>query len=248
VAIGLPMEAVNDFFDQAAPEIFRANWFSKISSLWSTKYGSDVLEAELQNLFGTHTLGDCKTKFIAPAFDTASGRNVYFQSYGVSDAQPDEIIYAELDLELWKVCRASAAAQTYFPAFQLHDLNLIDGGNTGNAAPDSLVLAEAYEISSSELRMLSLGTGAARWTGGALGNAGLLHAGVATIDILFSGANANSVWQAASVLGNNHLRLDPQLTKNYELDDASSETLNDLEVAAENIVADHREALKGFLQ
>ena len=33
VAVGLPMKAVNDFFDQAAPKIFARHWFTNFHQL-----------------------------------------------------------------------------------------------------------------------------------------------------------------------------------------------------------------------
>ena len=252
VAIGLPMKSVNDFFDEAAPKIFARSAWNSLRQLWGAKYSSVMLEAALQNIFGTHTLADCKTKFICTAFDTASGRNVYFQNYGLTVNGADEIIFGAdspmMNFPLWQIVRASASAQTYFPACQIADMALIDGGNTGSAAPDMICLSEALEQGAplAEIQILSLGTGAARWAGGALVNPGILQAGLATLNILFSGTNANEVWQAASVLGSNHCRLDPQLAQNYALDDASPTTLSGLEIAMETELARHLELIKPF--
>jgi hypothetical protein len=252
VSLGVPMKAVNDFFDQAAPEIFEGSWWCDVRRLWQSKYGAMRLEAALKQIFGKFTLSDCKTKFICTAFDTKSGRNVYFQNYGETTFVGEEIIITPDtygDLPLWQIVRASAAAQTYFPAFKSNDMVLIDGGNTGSAAPDMVCLSEALEMGwmLSEIQMLSLGTGASKWKGGALRDPGLLRAGVATISIQFSGSNAQEVWQAASVLGPSHCRLDPDLQEDYELDDASAETLSALELAMNQTIARNWKKLKPFL-
>ena len=256
VAIGLPMKAVNDFFDQSAPKIFTSHWWTPVTQLWGAKYSSVDLGSALQDIFGTHTLADCKTKFLCTAFDTVSGRNVYFQSYGTSSETDEEVVFAGDrygNLLLWEIVRASGSAQTYFSAAKIFELglvgmDLIDGGNTGSAAPDMVCLAEALAMGTpqSTIQMLSLGTGAAKWSGGALENPGIVKAGLATLGILFSGTNAQEVWQAASVLGSNHCRLNPQLSQNYALDDASPGTLGALELAMQVEMSRRVDLLKPF--
>lgn len=257
VAIGLPMKGVNDFFDKSAPKIFAGSvvgsWWNTVTQLWSSKYSAAALEAALQELFGGHTLADCKTKFICTAFDTASGRNVYFQNYGTSSYNDDEIIFGAdspmMNFPLWQICRASAAAQTYFPALNLGTMVLIDGGNTGNNAPDMLCLTEAINGGAppDAIQMLSIGSGKTKWDVSGMSNPSVLRAALATIKIVFAGGEANAVWQAASLLGKNHFRLESDLGAGYAIDDASPKTLDALNLAMNLAIAQHPELLKPFL-
>ena len=257
VAIGLPMKAVNDFFDVSAPKIFGGSpvgpWWNTFTQLWSSKYSAAALEAALQELFGGHTLADCRTKFICTAFDAASGRNVYFQNYGASRYSAEEIVFGAdspmMNFPLWQICRASAAAQTYFPALNLGTMTLIDGGNTGNNAPDMLCLTEALANGAAlaDISMLSIGSGKTKWDVSGMSNPSVLRAALATIRIVFAGGESNAVWQAAGLLGKNHCRLESDLGNGFAIDDARPATLDALELAMETAIARNLELIRPFL-
>lgn len=227
IAVGLPMSEVNRFFDQEAPKIFQTSIWRKLGRLWdSAKYPATQLESSLRSVFGEHTLADCKTRFIAPSFDMASGRNVYFQSYGRSYESDEEIIVGpDSGVKLWEVCRASSAAQTYFPAFELRDMVLWDGGNTGLNAPDTLVLSEARNerLEDGAMEMLSLGSGKVPWgkTGKDFVNPNLASAMAGTIQVVFQSPEQSSVWLAQQALGSRYWRVNPPLPTVIEIDDAS---------------------------
>jgi len=253
VAIGLPMKAVNGFFDKSAPEIFARGIFTPIRQMWGPKYSPYALESALQNLLGNFTLSDCHIPFVACAFDVASGRNVYFQSYGKSHADSQEIVIApdtHPNLPLWQICRASAAAQTYFPAFIIDDMVLIDGGNTGCNAPDMLCLTEALNAGHalSDIKMLSIGGGRTAWTadGDAMINPSIIRAALATINVVFAGGENNAVWQAESLLRGNHYRLESDLGQGLAIDDASPNALDLMTTAMCLQMNNHPELLGAF--
>jgi hypothetical protein len=238
IAAGIPMSQAIKFFDADAPKIFHTDMLGDVESvgrLWkSAKYSPAALEASLQSLLGDRTLGDCKTGLIGTAVDMVTGRNVYFQSYGSSRMDDDEIILApDSGIKLWQAARASSAAQSYFPAFHLNGMVLWDGGGTGDNAPDMLVYTESLTAPGprSGIRMLSLGAGKMPWpfAGEDLTDPGIVKVLEATLQILFSCGEASEVWQAASFLGVGHVRLNPFLGKTYAIDDASTATLAALE-------------------
>lgn len=252
LAVGLPMEAVNRFFDRDAPKIFRHSWRNSVLQLWGEKYDAEALEEALFKLLGSRTLGDCKTKFIATAFDADSGRNVYFQSYGNSFENELEVVVAadeNSDVSLFQICRASAAAQTYFPAEPFWGMTLIDGGNTGNNAPDMLCLTEAIEmgVPVGSIKMLSIGSGRTRWPVSGMRNPCLLRPALATIKMVFAGGESNAVWQAESILGQNHYRLEADLGAGFAIDDASVKTLSDIEFAMESAIARNLNLIEPFI-
>lgn len=231
VAIGLPMSEANRFFDSEAPKIFKTSIWRKLGRIWdSAKYPADQLEKSLKSVFGEHTLADCKTRFIATSFDMASGRNVYFQSYGHSYESEDEIVIGpDSGMKLWQVCRASSAAQTYFPAFCYKGMVLWDGGNTGLNAPDMLVISEAKNdgLVISGLEMLSLGSGNTKWNrvGSEFVNPNLAAAMVGTLQIVFAAPEQSAVWLAAQELGRNYTRINPNLPEVLGIDDASRRSM-----------------------
>ncbi|MDE2102849.1 MAG: patatin-like phospholipase family protein [Patescibacteria group bacterium] len=225
VAIGLPAKDILAFFQQDAPVIFGSPrwWLQRLRGCY--KYDAAALEAALQKHLGEHTLADCVTPFIATAIDMSTGRNVYFQSYGKSGADEDEIIIGpDSGWKLWEVCRASSAAQSYFPAFVKGGMVLWDGGFSGQNAPDLLLLDEVND--DRKAAMLSLGHGRLPWT---VKGADMIRPSfkqvIAASLAMATGAPAQAaVWGAKRRLGTRHLRVDPPLARDYGIDDASGPT------------------------
>jgi len=224
LAVGIPATQIEQFFTVSAPKIFAGSWLNSIGSLWGSKYSPAQLEIALQAILGTKTLRDCKTNFISTSYDWATDRPVYFKSFEASYETPDFIVLGnDSDIMLWQVCRASSAAQTYFPAFKYDGMTLMDGGNTGDNAPDMLVLCEMLENNSrKDVQLLSIGAGETIWTENPVSmiNPSILRAGLATIKIVFSAGEDAQVYKARHLLGNNYYRLSPNLGDGIAIDDA----------------------------
>ena len=231
VATEVPTARINQFFDESAPKIFHANpWQLAAARLFhAAKYNPSALEAALKELLLGMTLGDCCTRFLATAVDMATGRNVYFQSYGASEASEDEVVIGpDSGMLLSDVCRASSAAQTYFPALQKGPWTFWDGGTTGCNAPDMLALIEAQQFADARsIRMLSLGAGRTSWPykGSDLVDPGAVTALKATVRAVYACGETNEVWQARYLLGSRHIRVNPDLPSAFGIDDASPATL-----------------------
>ena len=224
LATGMPASKISDFFSVSAPAIFKGNWWNRVSSLWGPKYGAEALEKALQETLGTKTLSDCRTAFIATAYDWASDRPVYFKSFEKSGANKNYIVVGpDSGIQLWQICRASSAAQTYFPAYKYNGMTLLDGGNTGDNAPDMLLLTEMLEYSDlKKVRMLSLGSGDTVWDENteSMVSPSLPRAGLETIKIVFSAGEDAQVYKASHILAGNHIRLSPDLGNGIAIDDA----------------------------
>lgn len=237
IALGVPMARVNQFFDDDAPLIFHGGAIALMRIWHSAKYDPEPLEHALQEMVGDATLADCKTRFVATAVDMNSGRNVYFQSYGVSSQDDTEIIIGpDSGVRIWEVMRSSSAAQTYFPGYRLSlnipnigplDLCLWDGGSTGCNAPDMLVYTEAQAFApENEIKMLSLGAGRMKWKflGMDLVNPPIKDALAATLEIVYACGETNEVWQARTFLRDRHLRLNADLGLGFAIDDSTPAT------------------------
>ena len=224
LSIGISANKIEQFFTQDAGVIFSSNVFSTIGSAFGPKYSATQLEESLKSMLGFATLKDCKTKFVATSFDCVSGLPVYFKSYVTSSRDEDGIIIGyDNPIELWQICRASSAAQTYFSAYEIDDMILIDGGNAGDNAPDVLLAVEALQYESlNNIKMLSLGTGNSKWdfNANAMVSPSPIRAGLSTIKIVFSAGVSGDVWKAAQLFGNNHYRLSPDLGDGIAIDDA----------------------------
>jgi hypothetical protein len=238
LALGIPASTCKQFFTTHSPLIFKKNWLSLISVLWGAKYNSSIIEAKLQECLGDATLADCKTRFIATSYDWATDRPVYFKSFEKSSETKDWVVLGyDSPIKLWQVCRASSAAQTYFPAYKYQDMILMDGGNIGDNACDMLVISECAQIAPlTEWQVLSLGAGDTVWKErpSLMVNPSAAVAGLATIKIIFSAGESSDVYKAYQILGDkNYLRVSPDLGNGYAIDDASVKTLNALGAAAD---------------
>lgn len=220
------------------PGIARRLW-SRTTRLLSQgpsapRYDGRGLETVLADAFGDARLGDLRTPTLIPAYDTISRKPVVFKSFKAEHA----------DLRVRDVCRATAAAPTYFPANPLRvegtDRALIDGGIVANN-PTACAIAEALRKDDrihcpDELLVLSVGSGervrpidlrsAREW--------GALEWAVPIIDVLFDG-NADSVdYIARHVVGDGYFRLQAPLTVGLDdLDDVSDTNLSGLEGLAD---------------
>jgi predicted acylesterase/phospholipase RssA len=225
VAIGLPAREVLAFFMQDAPRIFgdARFWFQRLNGCY--KYDSGQLEAALQRRLGLFTLADCKTKFIATAIEMTTGRNVYFQSYGESYADEDEIVIGpDFGWKLWEVARASSAAQSYFPAFVKGGMVFWDGGFSGQNAPDVLLLDESDDDNGS--CMLSIGHGRLPWTvnGGVMVRPSFKNVIEGSFALATGAPASAAVWSAKKRLDMRFVRLNPKLARDFDIDDATPQT------------------------
>jgi patatin-like phospholipase/acyl hydrolase len=228
LSIGIPASKVQSFFTSSGPLIFKHKnvIIQDIEEVIGPKYGSEQIEAALIEMLGDATLKDCKTKFIAVSYDYATDSPIYFKSYEKSSKDDCSItIGYDSDIKLWQVCRASAAAQSYFPGYKYGDLYCLDGGNTSDNAPDCLLVAESTSFTTiDKLKMLSLGTGTSKWEVNAteMLNPGIIRAGLTTVKVIFSAGVDAQVYKAKRMLGNNHYYISPNYAESkIEIDDIS---------------------------
>lgn len=252
VATGAPASAILAFFTQDAPNIFKQSWLGSVEALAGAKYPATNLEASLMSALGEKTLADCKIRFIATAYDFTSDRVIRFDSGVLSSEDKNEIVYGkDCPLQLWQVCRMSSAAQTYFPAYELQDKVVIDGGNTSDNAPDMLAITEllASGTALSDLRILSLGSGDTAWEVDAksMVNPSPVRAGLQTIKIVFAAGEEAQVTKAKKLLGPSHFRLSPDLWDGIAIDDwpACSKSIPP---AVEKLLAVNQAVLEEFCE
>ncbi len=222
LSIGVPATTLETFYTKDAPLIFSTSWINDAESFRRPKYKADSLEAGLMQLLGNKTLADCKTIFIATSYDFATDRPVYFLSHEKSSESKNFIVIGnDSPMELWQICRASSAAQTYFPAYQCGGMTLMDGGNAGDNAPDMLLATEAVRLGKS-FRMLSLGSGDSKWSVEAddMVNPSKIRAGLETIEIVFSAGESAAIFKAGRLIGSGYYRLSPDLGDGLAIDDA----------------------------
>jgi uncharacterized protein len=157
LGLGLSAQEMQDFFVTKGPEIFPATFFpgSTFRLLFGRpRYGSKALENALKDAFGTKTLADSRTRLVVPAFDaTCADIHVYKTPHHPR-------LTVDHRLSAVEVAMATAAAPTYFPAYDSqHCITLVDGGIWAND-PTAIAVIEAISVlgwDSREIQVLSIG-------------------------------------------------------------------------------------------
>lgn len=202
------------------------------------RYDGRGLEHVLREVFGNARLGDLARPTLVTAYDTIGRKPVVFKSFKPEHA----------GLAVWEVCRASAAAPTYFPAHgmtfegRLHAL--IDGGVVANN-PTACAIAEALRKDrrvdrSEDLVVLSVGSGernrpidlraAREW--------GALEWAIPIVDVLFDASSDSVDYIAHQLVGDGYFRLQTELVVGLDdLDDTSETNLLALETLARDYLA-----------
>ena len=177
LAMGFSMEEVRHFYIGSGKEMFdRANWLTRVGSLFGYKYNDRKLAQKLQEVFGKDTtLGSDKLKTLLmivmhnaktdSPWPVTNNPRALFNDLTTMGAN------SNLHLPLWQLVRASTAAPTYFPPEKIRiegkEFLFIDGGITPyqNPAFQAFITAtlNAYHLNwttgKDKLLVLSIGTG-----------------------------------------------------------------------------------------
>ncbi|MEZ5565734.1 MAG: patatin-like phospholipase family protein [Gammaproteobacteria bacterium] len=199
------------------------------------KYDGRGLDEVLREAFGETTMGQLEPPVMVTGYDTVSRTPIIFKSFKREHQ----------NLPVWQVCRASASAPTYFPAFAMPVENkprsMIDGGVVANN-PTALAIAEAMRrdqgvTQCSDLTVLSVGSGA-RNRPISLRQAqewGALEWAVPIIDVLFDGNTDSVDYIARQLVGDGYFRLQTDLTTGLDdTDDTSATNIAALDRLATN--------------
>jgi uncharacterized protein len=144
------------FFNQDGPNIFNTHfWTGSLALMRGYKFDPAPLEAALQRRFKGRIMLDSPIPLLMTAVDRNSKSAIFFKSTDpITQKYP-----------MWQAARASSAAQTYFPPYQLNAWSLWDGGNAANN-PAMCGYAQAIALSGAgqKFKLLSLGCGDVPWS------------------------------------------------------------------------------------
>lgn len=218
-AMSVPMERLAGLFETEASRIFsrrRLSCFSFLRSRYSTEPLAQVLGEYLPEV----TLGEVPTPLMITSSDISTGRVHVFKSrYLEKLGQPYR---RDGDVRLSDAVLASCAAPTYFDPREVREYLLADGGLWANN-PSVIAVTEALSRFGRPLEqvyVLSIGTGRTHSfyrqsrTWGLVTGWGREQL-VSYVLGLQSQASAN---MAKLLLGDRHLRLDPEI-QSWRLDD-----------------------------
>lgn len=157
LGLGLTAKEMADFFIRHGPGIFPHHVIptSTLRLLWGhERYKPDRLRDALQEVFGVNTLADSRVRLLIPSFDATQADIHIFKT------AHHERLSMDYRLTAVEVAMATAAAPTYFPAYDLkHCITLVDGGIWANN-PIAFAVVEGVTLlgwQGSEIDVLSIG-------------------------------------------------------------------------------------------
>jgi uncharacterized protein len=164
IALGLgsgkTASEIRDIYVERGGTIFpRGNWLMrnlrKLRRIVRYKYDAKVLEGELYRILGQKLLGQSQVRLCIPSFEGRHGEPWIYKTPHHPDYTNDQ------HERMVRVGMATAAAPTYFRAFENDGYFMVDGGIWANnpvmnAVTDAL---SCYDIDRRQIRILSLGCG-----------------------------------------------------------------------------------------
>ena len=238
IASGQEAHDALKFFTIDGPQIFGKQQFLAWNGILRPRYAAQTLEECLKARLGNCRLYDLKKALLVPAFDLASYSPYFFKNPGTGK-----------NYALWEICRATSAAQTYFPAFKLGAMTLWDGGNVVNN-PAMCVVAEALKLWPGEpLRVLSLGCGPVRskLSPPMLINAGIVRVGAETMGLLFDANDELADYVLSQFMPQGYFRVSPDYPQSLSIDGCSLMALSGLYDAAHKVVGEAMKTLDDFI-
>ncbi|MBY0557141.1 MAG: patatin-like phospholipase family protein [Burkholderiaceae bacterium] len=170
IAYGMPVARIQGFYRECGAAMFEpANWLERFHN----KYRDEAFSQQLQVVFGAgHTLGNAPLRtLLMMVMRNASTDQAWCVTNNPHAKFNLDQRHPHLDLPLWRLVRASAAAPSYFPPESVqvgeHEFIFIDGGisSYNNPAFRALLTATAapygvnWATGEQSLLLVSVGTG-----------------------------------------------------------------------------------------
>ena len=156
LGLGLSAREITAFLIEHGPDIFpRTRARSSFRLLCGRdRYKPDRLRKALEDVFSSKILADARVRLLIPAFDADQGDiHIYKTAHS-------ERLGMDYRLTAVEVAMATAAAPTYFPAYDSnHHVTFLDGGLWGND-PVALAVVEGIGLlgwRGDEIEVLSVG-------------------------------------------------------------------------------------------
>ena len=239
IATGKSATEALKFFTEDGPKIFGHLQPFGNAGIIKPRYAAAPIEECLMNRLGTATLGNISKALLVTSLDLVKYEPYFFKAPNFETPHP-----------LWHVARATSAAQSYFPAFQLGDKVLWDGGNVANN-PTACAVAEAVRLwgRTEPLRVLSLGCGASgsKFPAEALVDAGIAKVGVETLGLLFDTNDELPDYILKQLLPGGYFRIQPKVTQPLSIDGVDEKSMANLRAEADWAVRDFSQAVNDFL-
>ena len=236
------LSQIEDIYTKQGKDIFpKSNFIKslimKVSSLKNPKYSATGLQNVLTGLLGQKRITDCIRPIFISSYDLNNNEAILFKSRHAQN-------YPENNALLVDVCRATSAAPTYLPAFDLNYENkqrvCIDGGiYMNNPTVGAIIELTKYgsedpyklpNLKLDDIAVLSLGTGhynseIARHK---VEGWGVLDWATRITDVMMQAVNQTTNYEALELTADaNFLRINPLIedARYAEMDDSSEEAM-----------------------
>ena len=218
-SMNIPMETLVDLFETQADRIFKKRRFSLFPFIRS-RYSTQPLNRVIGEYVPGVTMGEVPTPLMITSSDISTGGVHVFKSRYLEDL--GEPYMRDGQVRLRDAILASCAAPTYFDPRQVGEYLLADGGLWANN-PTIIAVIEAlskFRQSLGNIRVLSVGTGRTSSFYTRRGKWGLLSGwgGPKLVSYVLGLQSQASTNMAKLLLGDRHLRLDPEI-ESWKLDD-----------------------------
>lgn len=226
-----------EIFPPAPKDIYQ-KLIGKLDSLFSPDYSPKGLDAILTQMFAQRTMKNCMVPIMACSYDLKNNEPVFFKSrYTAGD---------HADASLHDICRATSAAPTYFPAYEMHydckDRVCVDGGvyinNPGMAALTEIskfgkdpYYKTAPDFDFKDIFVLSLGTGHYNFdmSKPRYAKGGLVSWATHISDVMMQSVNASTIYECKEMLeSDQYFRVSIEIgdSKYSDMADSSDATRN----------------------
>ncbi|MEO5644416.1 MAG: patatin-like phospholipase family protein [Bacteroidia bacterium] len=226
-----------EIFPPAAKDLYQ-KLIGKVDSLFAPGYNPNGLDRILVQMFGNRTMKNCTVPIMACSYDLKNNEPVFFKSrYTQGDFA---------DASLHDVCRATSAAPTYFPAYEMHydckDRICVDGGvyinNPGMAAVSEIskfgtdpYYKTPVDFGFKDIFVLSLGTGTYKFdmSKPRYAKGGLVSWATRISDVMMQSVNASTIYECKEMLApDQYFRVSIEIgdSKYSDMADSSDATRN----------------------
>ncbi|MDE0672745.1 MAG: CBASS cGAMP-activated phospholipase [Caldilineaceae bacterium] len=215
----IPMEALLGLFESQAHRIFSRRKFSVFACIRS-RYSTHSLDRVIGDCLPDVTMGEVPSPLMIASSDISTGGVHVFKSRYLKDL--GEPYMRDGNVRLRDAILASCAAPTYFDPRQVGQYLLADGGLWANN-PTIIAIIEAlskFRHPLDKIRVLSIGTGHSASFFAQSRVWGLMTGwgGRKLVPYMLGLQSQASTNMAKLLLGDRHLRLDPEI-KFWALDD-----------------------------
>ena len=221
-SMGIPMKTLVGLFESQAGRIFSRRRFSLFPVLRS-RYSTHPLDQVIGEYLPEVTMGEVPTPLMITSSDISTGGVHVFKSRYLEEL--GEPYMRDGQVRLRDAILASCAAPLYFDPWQVGEYLLADGGLWAN---NSAIIAVTEAMAKfrrplDKVRVLSVGTGRTASFYTRRGAWGLLTGwgGPKLVSYVLGLQSQASTNMAKLLLGDRHLRLDPEI-KSWKLDDIKS--------------------------